>query len=258
MLSLLSRRSLLAEFSSALTCVFGEVASLAIICVASGLFGCSWGENRNAEIEAAEAGYGPRYQHYATMAIPDLVAESEALEIGARIFAANCARCHGAGGRGAVGVPDLTDQDWLFAGTPEGIETTILDGRIAMMPALAATIGGEEGIAAMVAYVRSLSGHGGDPRVVEQGRARFVTVCAVCHGTDAKGNKVLGAPNLTDDIWLFAGKPDFIADGLRNGRSSQMPGHADLLGERQVRLVAAYVYSLSQPRPARVVPDGSN
>ncbi|MBI5505002.1 MAG: c-type cytochrome [Deltaproteobacteria bacterium] len=234
------------------------VVALAIACLAAGLCGCSWSENHDAEIKAAEAGYGPLYEHYAAMAIADMAVEPGALEIGARIFAATCARCHGAGGRGTIGIPDLTDQDWLFAGTPEGIEATILSGRIAMMPALAASIGGEEGIAAMVAYVRSLGGHDADPGAVEQGRARFASVCAVCHGADAKGNKVLGAPDLTDDIWLFAGTPEFIADGLRSGRSSQMPGHAGLLGERQVHLVAAYVYSLSLLRSDRAARDAGN
>jgi len=212
---------------------------------AAGLLGWSSRGQYDAEMREVEAKYGPVYDRYAAMAIPDLMAEEPALHIGARIFANNCARCHGADARGGVGFPNLTDDDWLFGGDPDVIEMTIAGGRIGMMPAFAPAIGGEEAIPAVVAYVRSLGGHGGDPALIEQGKTKFQSVCFACHGADGKGNKVMGAPNLTDDIWLFGGTPDDIAFGLRNGRNSQMPAWADLLDKRKVHLVAAFVYSLS-------------
>ncbi len=210
-----------------------------------GLLGWSSRGEYDGEIKDVEAKYGPLYDRYGAMAIPDLLAEEPALRIGERIFANNCSRCHGADARGGVGFPNLTDGDWLFGGEPDVIETTILGGRIGMMPAFAPAIGGEAGIPAVVAYVRSLSGNSGDPQLIEQGKAKFASVCFACHGADGKGNKILGAPNLTDDIWLFGGTPDDVAYGLRNGRRSQMPAHADLLDKRKVHLAAAYVYSLS-------------
>lgn len=210
-----------------------------------GLLGWSSRGQYDGEMKDVEAKYGPLYDRYAGMAIPALLAEEPALRIGERVFANNCARCHGADARGGVGFPDLTDDDWLFGGEPDVIKATIAAGRIGVMPPFAPAIGGEAGIPAVVAYVRSLSGQSGDAQLIEQGKAKFQAVCFACHGVDGKGNKVLGAPNLTDDIWLFGGKPDDIAFGLRNGRTAQMPAHADLLDARKVHLVAAYVYSLS-------------
>ena len=211
----------------------------------TGVLGWSSHLQHETEVKEVEAKYGPIYDRYAAMAIPDLMHEEAALRIGSRIFANNCSRCHGSDARGGVGFPNLTDGDWLFGEEPNVIETTITGGRIGAMPAFAPAIGGEAGIPAVVAYVRSLSGHSGDPALIEQGKAKFATVCFACHGADGKGNEMLGAPNLTDNIWLFGGTPDDIAFGLRNGRTSQMPAHADLLDKRQIHLVAAYVYSLS-------------
>lgn len=121
------------------------------------------------------------------------------------------------------------------------------------MPPFAPTLGGEDNVKAVIAYVRSLSGRAPneqDAKLVELGQQKFNTICVACHGMDAKGNKAIGAPNLTDDIWLFGGTAADIEFGLRNGRSAQMPSHAATLGEAKAHLVATYVYSLSHPEPA--------
>src|SRR6185369_6025781 len=199
------------------------------------------------EVRDAQAKYGPIYAAFAARPITDLIHDPQAVGIGQRLFANNCAACHGADARGGVGFPNLTDDDWLFGGEPETIQTTILGGRFAMMPPFAPALGGDQGVKEVVAYVLSLSGQPADAKLAEAGKARFKTICIACHGMDAKGNKAMGSPNLTDDIWLFGGSAEDIEFGLRSGRSGKMPAHADILGEQKAHLVATYDYSLSHP-----------
>jgi cytochrome c oxidase cbb3-type subunit 3 len=210
-----------------------------------GALGWSQKGQYDEEVREADAKYGPIYAAYAARPIAELAGDPEAVGIGQRLFANNCAACHGADARGGVGFPNLTDDDWLFGGEPDTIKTTILSGRMGMMPAFAPALGGEQGVKEVIAYVLSLSGQESDKAMAEAGKARFGTICVACHGMDAKGNKAMGAPNLTDDIWLFGGTAEDIEFGLRNGRMGKMPAHADILGEQKVHLLATYVYSLS-------------
>ncbi len=198
-----------------------------------------------AEMADAEAKYGPIYDKYAAMPIVDVAKDEAAVGMGARIFANNCATCHGSDARGSLGFPNLTDDDWKWGGDPADIKKTIIDGRTGMMPPFAPAVG-EENIGAVVAYVKSLSGTKGDPSLIATGEAKFKQVCIACHGIDGTGNKLLGAPNLTDDIWLYGDNDEAIADGLHNGRTGMMPAHGEILGERRAHIVAAYVYSLSR------------
>lgn len=213
-----------------------------------GVLGWSQAGQHAAEVREAEAKYGPMYAAYAARPIAELASDPAAVDIGKRLFANNCSTCHGADARGGVGYPDLTDDDWLFGGEPETIKTTILAGRMGFMPPFAPALGGDEGVREVVAYVRSLSGQKADAALAEAGKARFNTICVACHGMDGKGNKALGAPNLTDDIWLFGGTEEDIEYGLHHGRQAQMPAHADILGEQKAHLVATFVYSLSQEK----------
>ena len=162
-----------------------------------------------------------------------------------RLFANYCAQCHGGDGRGARGFPNLTDADWQWGGAPADILTTVLDGRQAAMPALGAAMGGEVGISEVAAYVQSLSGMRADPALASAGRARFAGVCSACHGADGTGNPLLGAPDLTDRTWLYGGDFATIREGVVVGRSGMMPAHRNVLGETRSRLVAAYVWSIS-------------
>lgn len=200
----------------------------------------------DAEVAAAEAEYGPLYQQLAARPIPELSQDQEAMKTAGRLFANNCSQCHGSDGRGGSGFPNLTDDDWKWGGEPETIKTTILNGREGLMPPFAAAIGGEEGIPAVVAFVRHLGGFKADPGLVEQGRTKYMQVCIACHGPEGKGMQALGAPNLTDDAWLYGASEDAIAYGLRNGRHGVMPAQKDLLGEEKVHLLAAYVYGLGK------------
>ncbi len=199
----------------------------------------------DAEKAAADARVAETFGRFEGMAIDAIAKEPEAVAFGARLFANHCAMCHGSDARGAKGFPNLTDADWLWGGTPDDILATILNGRQAAMPPLAAAIGGDVGVTEVTAYVQSLSGIKADPALAAAGKARYAGVCAACHGPEGKGNPMLGAPNLTDATWLYASDPATIAEGIRNGRNGMMPAHAPIIGELRTRLVAAYVWSLS-------------
>jgi cytochrome c oxidase cbb3-type subunit 3 len=198
------------------------------------------------EATAAEQHYGELYADYYQQSVAALAENPEALKTGQRLFVHNCASCHGVDGRGGKGFPNLTDSNWQWGNAPEEIETTILNGRRGMMPAFIAAIGGEEGADQVVAYVRSLNGHAVDAELAALGKTKFTAICSACHGADAKGNKLLGAPNLTNNQWVHGGSEEAIKNILRNGLQGVMPAHKDLLGEEKVRLLAAYVYHLSQ------------
>lgn len=175
--------------------------------------------------------------------IPEIAADSDALKVGQRLFLQNCSQCHGSDARGQKGFPNLTDNAWLYGGEPDAIVTTIRHGRIGQMPAWKDALG-EQGVQEVVSYALSLSGRSVNAREAEAGKARFV-VCAACHGTDGKGNPAVGAPDLTDQDWLFGDSRAAVTETVSNGRSGVMPAWIDLLGEDKVQLVAAYVWSLS-------------
>ena len=207
-----------------------------------GTLGWSSAGQHQTEVDAANEQYGPIFAKYAKVAIPELAGDPNAVAMGQRIFATYCIACHGSDGRGAPGYPNLTDGDWLYGSSAEDIVTTLIKGRNGVMPAGMVP---EASINDVTAYVLSLSGRKANAGDAEAGKAMFM-VCAACHGMDAKGNKMLGGPNLTDDIWLYGGSEATIADGLRNGRNGVMPAHEDILTPEQIHLVATYVYSISE------------
>lgn len=201
-------------------------------------------QQHDAEVAAAEAKIAPIFAKYREQSLEALQHDADALRLGGSVFANNCATCHGSDAKGARGYPNLTDGDWLWGGAPETVLTTILDGRQGAMPPMAAALG-EDGVAATAVYVQSLSGQNVDDALAHKGQAHFQTICAACHGPEGKGNTMLGAPNLTDEVWLYGGDFDTIATTIRNGRGGQMPAHRTLLGEDRVRLAAAWVLSRS-------------
>ncbi|KPV95252.1 MULTISPECIES: cytochrome-c oxidase, cbb3-type subunit III [Pseudoalteromonas] len=198
------------------------------------------------EMEAAEERFGPVFQQFAKQDIKDLATNEEALEIGQRLFSQNCAQCHGSDARGGQGFPNLTDNDWLYGGSPEAIKQTLLHGRVAAMPAWIDALG-EDGVKEVTAYVLSLSGRTVNQKDAAAGQTKFA-MCAACHGMDGKGNYAFGAPNLTDNIWLYGGSQRAVEETLRNGRAGVMPAWKDILGEDKVHILTAYVYSLSQDK----------
>jgi cytochrome c oxidase cbb3-type subunit 3 len=204
----------------------------------------SVGELR-ADQARADAKYADLYGAYAQTPIEELAKDPAAMKIGFKLFSNNCAICHGADGGGNVGFPNLTDNDWLYGGTPEKILETITEGRHAAMPAWSEVIG-EKGVVEVAEYVLALAGREHDETKLEAGKAHYEANCVACHGVEGKGDILFGAPNLTDDIWLYGGDPATIRQSVRAGRSGVMPAQKELLKEDRIHLLAAYVYSLSQ------------
>ncbi|HEX5865677.1 MAG TPA: cytochrome-c oxidase, cbb3-type subunit III [Casimicrobiaceae bacterium] len=209
----------------------------------AGVYGWTSRGEHQAETQQAESQYGPIFNKFAQQDLAVLADSPEARAIGQRLFLVYCSQCHGSDAGGGFGFPDLRDKDWLYGGDPETIKASIMNGRGGVMPPLGAALG-EAGVKEVANYVLSLSGATYDAALAAKGKEKF-TVCAACHGPDGKGNQAIGAPNLTDNIWLFGGSQKTLMETITQGRVSQMPAHKDLLGEAKVHLLAAYVYSLS-------------
>lgn len=197
-----------------------------------------------AQMKDQRARFEERVASLRGKTLQQLAANADAMSTARNLFGANCSTCHGSDARGARGFPNLTDRDWLYGGDEETIYQSIAQGRHGMMPALG-TVLGDTGVNEVASYVVSLGGHKAPEDWVAAGKTRFATICAACHGADAKGNPALGAPNLTDSTWLHGGDFDTVRATITNGRDSQMPAHATTLGDSKVRLLAAYVLSLS-------------
>lgn len=201
-----------------------------------------------AEMEKANAVTEPLYAKFVAMTTEEVAADAQAMDIGGRLFLNNCALCHGSDAGGSKGFPNLRDGDWLYGGEPENIKTTLVNGRNGMMPPMAAAVGNEEDVRNVANYVLSLSNSEHDAARAELGKDKFM-VCAACHGADGKGNHMMGAPNLTDDIWLHgAGEKNIVAI-INNGKMNQMPAQADKLSESQIHVLTAYIWGLSN-KPA--------
>ncbi|WP_311948187.1 cytochrome-c oxidase, cbb3-type subunit III [Halomonas piscis] len=211
-----------------------------------GLLGWSQESQWEQEVEQAEERFAPIFDQYQEVAIPELAKDGEAMQVAERIFLNNCAVCHGSNARGGYGFPNLTNDDWLYGGEPENIVATITNGRNGLMPSWQQL--GEDNIENLTQFVLSLSGEDHDADRAEKGQSTFISVCAACHTPDGTGNQALGAPDLTDEVWLYQKPGQSVADSvrqtLRNGRNGHMPAQAAYIGEDKVHLVAAYVYSL--------------
>ncbi len=200
------------------------------------------------EVDKADEVYGPIFAKYAAMPIEQVAQDEQALKMGGRIFASNCSVCHGSDAKGGYGFPNLTDDDWLYGGDPQTIKTTLLYGRQAVMPAWKDSIG-EEGIRNVAGYIRTFSGLKNPDTAkvdLEAGQNIYATNCAVCHGAEGKGQQAMGAPNLTDKVWLYGSSFAQVQQTLRYGRNGMMPAQEAFLGNDKVHLLAAYVLSLSQ------------
>ena len=197
------------------------------------------------EQDKAHAAMAPVYAKYTAMPAEALAKDSKAMGIGERLFVNNCAQCHGSDAHGSKGFPNLTDGDWLGGSGAEYIVKTINAGRVGMMPPMAAAVGTADDIKNVSHYVLSLSGSAHNNVAAELGKAKF-TACAACHGADGKGNQALGAPNLTDKIWLHGWGEQAVAAMVINGKNNVMPAFAQRLSPEQIHVLAVYVWSLSQ------------
>jgi cytochrome c oxidase cbb3-type subunit 3 len=208
-----------------------------------------------AELKALRA---PMMDKLTAAKLDQIVADPQMLDFaratGFAAFRENCAPCHGAGGGGGRGYPTLNDDDWLFGGKLEQIAQTIRHGshagddkgHIGTMPAF-----GRDGmlkraeIETVADYARSLSGLPVDPKTdLAAGKKIFAENCVLCHGPDGKGKRDVGAPNLTDAIWLYGSDKATIVEGLWNGRGGVMPAWAGRLDETTIKALAVYVFTL--------------
>ena len=197
------------------------------------------------EQDKARAAMAPVYAKYTAMPAADLAKNAKAMGIGERLFVNHCAQCHGSDARGSKGFPNLTDGDWLGGTGADYIAKTITAGRTGMMPPMAAAVGSADDLKNVSHYVLSLSGSAHNNVAAELGKAKF-TACAACHGADGKGNQALGAPNLTDKIWLHGWGEQAVTAMVVNGKSNVMPAFEQRLSPEQIRVLAAYVWNLSQ------------
>ena len=198
-----------------------------------------------AEVAAADAEFGPIFAQFEQTSIPDLAKDPAAINAGERLFVSYCAVCHGSDARGASGFPNLRDNDWLYGGTPEQIEVSIMQGRTGAMPGWEGPLGGAEGVENVANYVMSLNGRDVDATSAAAGKEKFDMLCVGCHMPDGTGNVALGAPNLTNNVWLYGGSPRSIKETIGKGRNGRMPAHNEFLGKAKSHILAAYVYSLS-------------
>lgn len=200
----------------------------------------------DAERQQNEQRLAPMFERFAGVELAALAGDAEAMRLGRSIFANNCAMCHGSDARGAVGFPNLANDRWQWGGAPETILATVLDGRQGVMPPFGEALGSDLAITETAIYVQSLSGQKVSPGMAAVGKRRFDMICIACHGVEGTGNPALGAPDLTDAEWIYGGNVDAIREAIVKGRHGQMPAHRDILGEARARLVAAWIWSLSQ------------
>ncbi|ROQ43069.1 cytochrome-c oxidase, cbb3-type subunit III [Pseudomonas putida] len=203
------------------------------------------------EMDRADAKFGPIFAKFAAMPVEEVAKDPQALKMGGRLFASNCSVCHGSDAKGAYGFPNLTDNDWRWGGDPETIKASIMGGRHGVMPAWAEVIG-EQGVADVAGFVlTNLDGRSlpKDAKAdVENGKQLFATNCVACHGPQGKGTPAMGAPDLTHpQAFIYGSSYAQLQQTIRYGRQGQMPAQQDIQGNDKVHLLAAYVYSLSQP-----------
>ena len=195
-------------------------------------------------VAIAEDEYRAVRDRYLALPVEEIAHDPEVRKMGQRLFGNNCAQCHGSDAYGAYGFPNLADNDWLYGGSPEAIKATLIHGRRAAMPAWSAILG-DSGIEEATQYLLALNNREADATKAAAGEKHFASYCAACHGQDAKGNPLMGAPNLTNGIWLYGGTREQIAQTLRYGRNGVMPAFGDVLTEDKIHILTAWVYGLT-------------
>ena len=219
----------------------------------AGLLNWSQGGQWRAQSEAANRSFDAEFGRFRTMTVADLEQDPAALRIARNVFNNNCTTCHGSDARGAKGFPNLTRSHYKWGHDADAVLATIGGGREGVMPPWQDALGAD-GVERLAAYVLSLSGRSAPPALVAAGHEKFATFCSACHGPDGKGMAALGAPDLSGEDWQYGGSLESIRESIRAGRRNRMPSHLDLLGEQKVRLLAAYVLSLSSATPAAAAP----
>ena len=197
------------------------------------------------QVAAADEKYRDMRDRYLALPVEEIAVDPAVRKMGMRMFANNCAQCHGADAKGAYGFPNLTDDDWIYGGDAATIKATLVNGRQAVMPAWGDVIG-DQGIKDVTQYLLRLNGRDSDAAQADAGETVFKTYCVACHGADGTGNQAMGAPNLTNGVWLYGGSEEQIAQTLRAGRNGVMPAFKDTLSEDKIHILTAYVYGLNK------------
>lgn len=197
------------------------------------------------QVAAADEKYRDMRDRYLALPVEEIAVDPAVRKMGMRMFANNCAQCHGADAKGAYGFPNLTDDDWIYGGDAATIKATLVNGRQAVMPAWGDVIG-DQGIKDVTQYLLRLNGRDSDAAQADAGETVFKTYCVACHGADGTGNQAMGAPNLTNGVWLYGGSEEQIAQTLRAGRNGVMPAFKDTLSEDKIHILTAYVYGLNE------------
>jgi cytochrome c oxidase cbb3-type subunit 3 len=229
-----------------ITCIFG-ICYLFLypgLGTYGGKLGWTQVKQYEQEVKASNDRIAPIYAKFTSMAAEDVAKDAKAMAIGERLFMNNCSQCHGSDAHGSRGFPNLTDKDWLYGGDPETIKTTITHGRHGMMPPMVAAVGSADDVKNVANYVLSLSGSDHDASRAALGKEKFA-VCAACHRAEGKGNQAIGAPNLSDDIWLHGAGEAAIIDRINNGKNNQMPAQGSRLTPEQIHVLASYVWRFS-------------
>jgi cytochrome c oxidase cbb3-type subunit 3 len=230
------------------------VFSVVYLVLYPGIWGGIWkwtsSNQYGKEVVQADSKYQLLYDKYSKLPIASISSNQDAMDMGKRLYLTYCIQCHGADARGAKGFPNLTDGDWLHGGTPEKILVSIANGRHGQMPAFGAVFG-EEKVKDAANYVLQLAGKPRNELRASRGAETFKQVCVACHGVEGKGNQDLGAPNLTDNNWLYDSSEATIIETITNGRSNVMPAWKEFLGDAKVHLLAGYVYGLSNKEKAK-------
>ncbi|MEO7199304.1 MAG: cytochrome-c oxidase, cbb3-type subunit III [Dokdonella sp.] len=221
-----------------------------------GGFGWTSDKEVQAELDATHAKLETLYASFRDRPLEALMDDPAAVKVGRNVFVNNCASCHGTDGRGARGYPNLVDGDWQYGGDPETVAASVQHGRHGMMVPLGAALG-EEGTEETAQYVMKISGQSYDAGLAAAGQARFEGLCAACHGVEGKGNPLIGAPNLTDSIWLYGNSLQDIRDAIVKGRSGVMPAWEPIIGADRSRLAAVWVLAQARQNTAAEAADAA-
>ena len=214
-----------------------------------GLLGWSSQGELKADQVMTAATVAQAYAPFKGMPAATLSHDPKAMAIGERLFATHCAACHGSDAKGSKGFPNLTDSDWLHGGSPEKIEESIAEGRIGMMPPMAAAVGTPEDVRNVAHYALSLSGNAHNAIYAAAGHSKFA-VCAACHGANGKGIQAIGSANLTHKVWLHGWGETAIVDIVTHGKTNVMPPQKGRLTPDQIHVLATYVWAMSNPPTA--------
>lgn len=208
-----------------------------------GTLGWTQENQYEAQMETAAEAFRAQFAELAERPLEQLAGNEQAQRVGRNIYAHNCSTCHGSDARGAEGYPNLTDDHWIWGGSPQRVLESIQSGRQAVMPPFGDALG-DQGVTRTAIYLQQLAGKSVDATLAAAGEKLYRQNCAACHGPEGTGNVQLGAPDLTSGVYTYGGDLDSLRETIRDGRRGVMPAQMELLGRIRTRLVTAYVLSL--------------